>query len=300
MAYVNGSANDMAELRTALFNACTANGWTLSGEVLHKGGIYMRLQVVSAYLALLAGTGVDGSNNLTGAANSVARIGRPSLTATDITWPVSYEIFILTDPDEVYLVINYNVDSYQWLAWGVSTIDDLPSSGNWYAGSLGASTLSPASWLTMQPDAGGTSGTSYQCPGLFWLTSANNVGLVNAFVNHGLDGEEWNGTARIASAIAATGIMLNALPNAWNSESVLVPIQVWIPRSAGNKVSLIADLAHARHLRIDNHTPGELITLGPDTWKVFPCFRKDSSVRNGGGGITHTGTMGFAVRYDGP
>lgn len=47
------------------------------------------------------------------------------------TWPVNYEVFVFDQ--EVYLVINYSVDVYQWLAFGKSSIA-LPGTGCWFAG----------------------------------------------------------------------------------------------------------------------------------------------------------------------
>ena len=90
-----------------------------------------------------------------------------------------------------------------------------------------------------------------------------------------------------------------ASPSAWNGESVLVPIQVITSRPS-NLWSLVGELTHARYVRLDNLEPGQLITLGPDRWKVYPFYRKDATARDGGDGIDHTGTLGWAIRYDGP
>ena len=60
------------------------------------------------------------------------------------------------------------------------------------------------------------------------------------------------------------------------------------------------DLAHCRFLRIDNYQPGDIIPLGPDRWKVAPWYRKNTAQRDGGSNIQHTGTFGWAIRYDGP
>lgn len=302
MAYVTGSAIDITALRTAFFNACTDNGWTLSGEVLRKGAVYTRVQIVSGALHFLGGTGIDGSNNLTGAAPQVSRLGRPSTGAPDIAWPISYEVFILTDPDEVYLVVNYNVDCYLWAAFGQSSVSGLSGTGGWFAASLCAQAQSAATWIAIAPTYGGyQGGVGVVSPGLFWGTTTNGAVYHNSMIHHGLDGAGWNlNTATaIASAVTASGTLLSVLPNSWNNESVLIPIQVWIPRTAGANVSLVADLGHARHLRIDNHAPGEIVTLGADKWKIFPCFQKNTAVRNGGSAVNHSGTMGWAVRYDG-
>ena len=56
MAYVSGTANDLAALRTAIINACTANGWTLSGSVLSKGSLYLSIAVNGNFLDIQGGT----------------------------------------------------------------------------------------------------------------------------------------------------------------------------------------------------------------------------------------------------
>jgi len=301
MAYITGSANDLAALRSALFNACIVNGWTLSGEVIRKGNVYLRVQIAGNYLTFMGGTGIDGSNNLTGTAPSAARIGRPSTSSPDLVWPLSYEIFVLTNPDEVYLICNYNVELYQWAAFGQSTMPGLSGTGMWCGASLGSSALGGASPISITPTGGSSSSSSTLiCPALFWSTGINGNSDVNSFIQHGLDGNAWSNSTYITTGFRAAATLLNELPNNWNSESVLVPIQVFVPRTSGNKMSMLADLAHARYLRIDNHAPGEIITLGSDRWKAYPWYKKDSANRNGGSSLTHSGTMGWAVRYDGP
>ncbi|HLD65151.1 MAG TPA: hypothetical protein VJA19_03820 [Pseudomonas sp.] len=294
MSYSNGVANDMDALRSALISACTAEGWTLSGDILSKGTTFIRLQIVSGWLTLLGGTGIS-AGALTGAALAVSRIGQVNGIA--ITWPANYELFVFAA--EVYLVVNYNVNFYQWLAWGKSTVQGLPGSGMWYGASMFANTTST---LAMNP-TGSLSSPGYNCPGLFWrqLSQATNSNTLESRVHTGLDGFGWaDGSGNPgASAIDGARTLLELLPNSWNSEAILLPIRAMQPRPS-NKISLVADLQHARYTRIDNYTPGEVITLGADRWKVYPWYRKDAANRNGGQGVTHTGTLGWAIRYEGP
>lgn len=90
-----------------------------------------------------------------------------------------------------------------------------------------------------------------------------------------------------------------AQPNSWNSEATLLPIRAWKARPS-SKISMTADLEFARHIRIDNLSPGDILTIGSDQWKVFPWYRKDVSAHNGGYFVNHTGTFGWAIRYEGP
>lgn len=300
MAYVNGSATTLADLLTALQDACTANGWTLAGNVLHKGDCYVQVTVVDGYLVILGGTGIDGSNALTGAGPYVARIGL-AWTDDTMTFPVDWAVHIGTTPDEVYLLINYESTRWQWMAFGCSPVAGLPGTGGWYGASVGRSISPYPDRIFIGPSSGGN---GYgQSMGLFWSTA---VGNNQSFVHHGLDGNTWSGDSAVAAsgataaavAVLAAQPLVARQPSLWNGESVLIPIQPHVARGS-SKVSMLCDLSHSRYIRDDNYADGELITLGVDQWKVYPWHQKNAGTRDGGGTITHTGTLGWAIRYDG-
>ena len=304
MAYYSGSAGDMAAVRTALVNACVNEGWAWDGgtEVLSKGAMYLRLQVVSGYLTLLGRTAPAAGN-----APDVVRIGQ--LESTPLTWPLAYEIFVF--PSEVYMVINYSVDIYQWCAFGQSSVS-LPGTGMFVAASLGPAAATGG--IDISAGSGDAYSTQRVCPALFWSGgSYAPAGSVphwksgsNYHLHSNLDGHGWSlinapetSTAPgMRQGVSALAPLVALLPNNWNSEAVLLPIRCWKGRPSF-RVSLTADLEHARYTRIDNYEPGEIITLGSDRWKVFPWYRKNVAARNGGSGLTHTGTFGWAIRYEG-
>lgn len=127
----------------------------------------------------------------------------------------------------------------------------------------------------------------------------------------GLDGVLWPYPVALDNSFAAINTYhgnvpaaphLSRSPSAWNQESPLLPIQCTLVR-ASSKVSLVADIRNARYLRVDNHSPEQIIELGPDRWKIYPFYRKNTSARDGSVapvGTDHTGTFGWAIRYDGP
>lgn len=77
-----------------------------------------------------------------------------------------------------------------------------------------------------------------------------------------------------------------------------MPYNIYLERPE-NKLSLICQFENARFLRIDNHEPEQILTLGHERWMIFPFCRKDVKNRNGGLNIYHTGTFGWAIRYEG-
>lgn len=297
MSYYTGSAADLEALRTALTAACVTEGWALDGEVLHKGDVHVRLQLSSPYLTILGGTGIDGDNNLTGSAPNISRIG--SVAGAALAYPVTYEIFIHASPDEVYFVVNTNVDQYHWLAFGLSSVEGLPGTGVWFGASRGAN-----SQQNIYMDSGGNPASglpSGECvPALFWHeATSGDSSVIESRIQHGVDGNSWNlNTSSYALSAFFMSVLLDTQPNAWNDDAVLLPIRAYVPR-ASNKVSLVLDTAHARMLRIDYLDPGEVITLGADKWKIFPWYRKNTGSRSLSSGSNHTGTFGWAIRYDG-
>lgn len=310
MAYYSGSAIDMAAIRSALISACTAEDWSWNSgtEMLTKGEVFLRLQVVSGYLTLQGRTSAGAGNapNLVRIGKMLDRVGYPTL---DVTFPAAYEIFVFAA--EVYMVVNYNVDYYQWCAFGESTVNGLPGTGMWLGASV-AETLptinSPVGPIFITATGGGDeSGWGRNTAALFWGRGATYSTARNCWVHSDLDSRGWwfsETLADLGVGASAHAPLIGLLPNSWNSEAVLLPIRAYKARPSA-KISLTADLQHARYTRVDNYTPGEVITLGADKWKIFPWLSKNTTERNGGGtgingGLVHTGTFGWAIRYEGP
>ncbi len=138
---------------------------------------------------------------------------------------------------------------------------------------------------------------------LFWGDSGSAYATArNCFVHSDLDSQGWwfdQSAGTVQAGVKLSAPLLALLPNSWNNEAVLLPLRAYKARPS-SKISLIADLANARLTRVDNYTPGEIIAIGSDRWKIYPWFRKDSGARDGGVELAHTGTFGWAIRYEGP
>lgn len=301
MAYYSGTASSLADLRTALLTHAVADGWTLTGDVLSKAGVYFQIKVTAENVTCL---GCE-SNAVANPAPSVVMIGkvfqRSGYTTRLISFPCNYEVFGFAQ--ELYLVVNYDVDAYQWMAFGKSTVPGLPGQGGWCGATIGynSAVTTVTDLITISPTSGGSTGfIEGASAALFYADDARHVPSRNCFVNHNLDGTGWAWeSSGFPIGIRRASPLHGLLPSAWNSESVLLPLAAWLTRPS-YKSSLVADLANARILRIDNVTPGDILTIGADKWKAFPWYRKNLDARNGGSNINHTGTMGWAIRYEGP
>ena len=314
MPFYTGTANSFADLRTALFNACVTEGWTLTGEILTKGTAAVKVEVNTVSTAnkgigllLQGGTSISGSA-LVNPSPTTPRFGPPQTGATQPSWPMEYKIHINNSPDEIYFIAKFNVDFYYWLAFGLSDVPGLAATGMWLSAICNANAGGGAGSISCTTTGGGGSALSTGC--IFWDTSQATVAsahLSQDAIASGLDSVVWAGnplfagqTAKHAvSAILASETLLSVQPNTWNSEAPLNRIQVFQWRDA-DKCSLVADLKNARYVRVDNYSPGQIINLGGDSWMIYPFYRKNTTTRNGGSGIEHTGTFGWAIRYDGP
>lgn len=357
MAYSTGTASTFAALLTALQNACTANGWTLSGDVLHKGTCYAEVKLgtlgetgapANKMIFVRAGNGIDGSNNLTdpmtsgtypvgtGPGLGVIRALQYTANYPDWDWPVTYHAHVLTSPDEVYFLVSYGGGTkWQYLCFGQSPAPGNPGTGNWAAAtvpeSLAVSFFRGEDYLGAVINAYGGNGYygNRFIVGPFWFMSRGGNSAGDGCLGSQMHGAtEWtDGSAgwssKTHSALEATvgtayganrtvggsGITNNLVartPNAWNNETLLAPIIIVSPR-AEFKTSIVGHLKHLRMCRNDFLADGELITLGPDKWKVYPCFKKNATYRTAGdagfsipANMGHSGTLAMAIRYDGP
>jgi len=299
VAFVTGTANSFADLLAAVQNACTANGYVLTGSVLSKGTLFAEVaNIAQTYprLGVQCGTtqaaGVLSGRSDVGKATLGFATTGATLGVNPFSFPMTYNIHILTNPDEVYLVVNYGITMYQYIAFGQSTTAGLTGSGNWYAGSDVALNDQKSS-MDVRAQGGYMQSSGTMNAGLF-------QGLVgyppsqNGAIDHKLDSATW----AVEGAWRDAFTLMQNSPNAWNGEAPLIPVTVYASRPS-TLVSCVAELGHARFVMIDNLNDQQIITLGADKWKVYPWWKRSAR----GNTLTNTpgtGTFGHAIRYDGP
>lgn len=308
MAYVTGDAADMDAVKTALVDACTANGWTedtdsdgktvlVQDDSSLSDSIYVRVEKATdnddnSVLELLGRTSLDG-----GDAPYVVSI-RHKLANSTISYPVTYHTFVFLY--EVYFIIQYG-DRYQWCAFGQSQQSGLSGTGNWIGATFGQE--SDDSLISIKSHTGGYSFGSNTSAAWFWATSRKaDRAAANCWVHNDIESSYPWALGNGSNGADPVGIrylteLIKAQPNQFSGEGILLPIRAYKQRPE-SKVSQIAELENARHIRIDNYTPGEVITLGDDEWMVFPWFKKNTSERDGGSEINHTGTFGWAIKKE--
>lgn len=312
MAYVSGTASTMLDLKSAIESESVARGWSLSNGILSKNGCFFKLssrETASSYLAVYAGTGQSGSDLTGGAPDGVAMM---SNTGQTFSFPLSYEIFGFDDVDEIYCVINYNSNYYQVIAFGKSGVSGIGGTGAWITGTTSAvkavgSGFNGLFRIVLSQDSLGIWPLNSTVGSLFFtgVNTTASSSQRSSFIHVGLDSSGW-----ITEQFAGTGnfygmkyasSLLTSLPNKSNQSSPLIPIKAIKYRESGG-LTIVVNLANARYMRIDNIDSGGILTIGSDQWKCYPFLRKDASVRNGdpSNDLSHSGTFGYAIRYQGP
>lgn len=324
MAYSTGSASSFSDLMTAIVNFLVTQGYSdtagvagsptpSASRLLSKGDISVRVGYdAQPCCFLFGGTGVSGTA-LVNPSATYAKIGSPQ--AQPITFPITYEFFYSSTPEEFYCVINYNGDKYQHLHFGKSDVPDIGGNGLWLSGSYsGAQTLAGTSGTSDQAKmymsaSRSTQGSGYVYPtpyaGLCGGYFLNDGGWWNGTIRCGLEGADaWrvkanNSAGGLRNQFQADSLMM-ALPSLYNEAEVLLPLQVNMQRT-DSLFTPVAILRGARMFRMDNTSPGDIITYGSDQWKCFPLYARNTENRNGVNWITgayHSGTVGIALRYD--
>lgn len=299
MAYYSGQASSYQDLLNVLVTACQQNGWMWSDGVLSKNDCFIKLEIIATGSATgikaTGATGVSGAT-LTNPAPTMPRMGNPG-TGNLINFPVFYHLFIFEN--EVYLKVRFNTDTYYYLAFGKSNIN-LSTNGLWIsATACGAGAYSSLGGISISPITGGAGGGINPSPvAPFWNASSPVVNWTNAVIAHGMEGAIWSDTSAQADFVSSIAPFNSRQPANWSNESILLPINVFIRRSS-LKTSLACQFQHSRYLRIDNYEREQIIQLGNEKWMVFPFYRKNIIARDGGQ-QDHTGTFGWAIRYDGP
>lgn len=319
MAYYSGQASSYQELLNVLVAACVEQGWTWTDGILSKGTAfvkpYVSTQITSTQglgLIIQGGTGKNGTNLIDPSFDQprIGAIGAATNKSTEVAFPCNYEIFIFDNPNEVYLIVNFNIDNFYYLGFGVSVYTLNNSTGLWLTASVSRfyqqSTVDAYQGWTIFDNGGGDASFNFSA-GPFWRTQylPDNVGA--DAIHTGLNGMGWQkatsktqtNSVGAFNAVTSALPMISLLPSKWSSESVLLPIQI-INFTTSNKSQIVAELKNSRYLRIDTLEPKQIIQLGSEKWKVFPFYKKNTIARNGGSSITHTGTFGWAIRYDGP
>lgn len=290
MAYYTGQCSSYQHLADILVEKCQAHGWAWQDGILSKHKIKVKLWVCNTPSNYNTGEGII----LTGMIDNMIADIQPRLGGLDVVnesiFPAMYHIFIFER--EVYVVMKFDIDKFYWLTFGQSLAFDTV----WFSANTCQYCHHVDKYIFITQYDGGVSVSSVTSSAPFWGKAYRTAQWCNSTLLHQIDGHIWSGY--VSQAYSNFQPLLDRLPTSHFSDSPLLPYNIFLERDE-NKISLIAQFAHARFVRVDNYEPEQIITLGHEKWIVFPFFRKNINQRNGYHNIEHTGTFGWAIRYDG-
>jgi hypothetical protein len=254
MAYVTGTAADYTELLTALRDACVANGWTLTGNVLSKGAIYINTEVANLRSTgnLMPRLVIRASNDssMTDAPDNRVGLGHYDTTsARGVQFPATYKIFVHASPDNVFMKVIYSTTHHQWLAFGNCSVPGLPGTGNFASGTtnLSAVILTGDNMTWSSGYAFGNNNQNYVSGNLFYRSLTADVVGPAGYNNHhhmgdvGQGSSHWSGRANSAVDASQNALeLLRYSPSAWSQEALLIPITPTI--KVGNNVHIVGKI----------------------------------------------------------
>lgn len=309
MTYYTGQCSSYQHLADILVEKCQQHGWTWQDSILNKDGMYIHVQVnqkqpTTYYqdgvgIILTGATGKQDSTLVNPSATKV-RLGSTSYSISKfIVFPAIYHLFVFEY--EIYLLMKFDTNKFYYLMFGRSLLLQNTQANGLFISATAClycyDNRNPEHiYITLTGGgAGGTRNQSAVAP--FWNRNDFSDNWSNSVICHGIDNALWSSGKSRAYAIFEP--LISRLPTVNFSDSPLLPYNIYLQRPQ-NKISLIAQLEHARFVRIDNYEPEQVITLGHEKWMVFPFFQKNTQQRDAGG-VTeiHTGTLGWAIRYDG-
>ncbi len=310
MPYVTGLANSASDLLNAVVTAGTDNGWSwdATNSVLLKGQIYGRLSTSGLNFLVQAALGYSGATLDTPAVKLVGITDRLRQSGnTLLSYPVTYHIFVHTDPDDIILAVNYQVMWWQWLALGQARTFGVQGNGIWHWGTA-TSDISTNAGVAIDSNGSTGSGGGNTSGAPFWQSN-DTTGVLASSIYLDFNGHGWwnnpvggsTSPPNNARATIAAGTQLTTQPNNWNGEAVLTRVHIMAAQPS-SFWSHVAELPHLRMTRNDNIDDGQIITLGAERWFIAPVYRKNTTSRNASpyNQANHSGTVAMAVRYDGP
>lgn len=275
-------------------NAAFAGGWWLA---VHKGSCYLNFVADAAdtTITMYGATGFSGAS----APSAQAQSSTASICNSGAGPYTGYHFFSTTgSPNYLHCVIEKTAGLFaQFHAGQLAAIGGAApciylQATNWsYTGSNGSWWDGGNSFGNFMPWSGGYAGQNkigVTVDGTFRWFQQINGGISPART---IGWPLQQGPSNLSAAVNA----LARSPNTFNGLSVLIPIYTWVERAAGNVYAYIGDTPDSRVLNMNNLNPKDEITIGADTWKVFPMI-SNSKILNTTGAPPSSNYYAMAFR----
>jgi len=325
MSYQTGTATDFDDLKTKIIGFCTGNGFTDEASVglLKKAGTSIFVKFYSsatAYIYFETSSNSDGLGNLTpvNVQTRSAMIPYYMADPNNITWPINYHFHYYAPENCVFIVMEYNNGYHQWMAFGEIEKAMTFTGGLYAASSMGSNSGNVTNanavliwdWDRLGISVNSSADDDAQiCPLPFWGfadgSSSTTLGHHLYATIPGQTQTLWGTSMGVTSNMRFSAE--HARPfrersyGTWANAVILSPFFIILREQWGSGNGFyLGRLSQIRFCRMRFRNPGEVITIGPDKWKLYPAYLLNSNSPTPSTNDKDSGDLGIAVRYDGP
>lgn len=298
----------------AIATFAAANGWTVERNNLvgsnrtvtikHADSDYIHIYNIAATDIWLRGT-IDYASGTTPAATT--RGGAQAKTNCGAGAYTRLYLFADTTPARhIHAILEANTAGmFYHMSFGlIDEIEAFPG-GTYYDGThwYASATTNMNSYTTLSRplfDNGDNSNVTYtlneqggfRCDiaadglaDMWWVFSQDTSSTV--------DRSATSGVAPPGSSWCTLGWLVNMDTNAFSNRSIFHRIPAFVHRGGGY-MSQVGSFPNVRFCNVSKFVPAEEITIGSDTWKVFPMIRKGT--HPGGAAAPYSGNYGYAYK----
>ena len=314
MAYSSGTVTTAAGLVSAIQAFATINGWTVAGDYISKGDVYVHLWAESADEIR-----IQGARGGTWTAPDICARYAKLFFADGYSWPASatYHLHYSGTPDTLWCTLNWDVVRWMHIGFGMLSKLGTWTGGQWFFATgcmhFGGNHLLGHRYSIQEHIDGLFPGVyTAGSPALpFWSSRDRGPDYSgkNSFVECALRGHIWEATGDLEDSGDGNTIHCPTVitptqkrsPNAFNAQTILTPFDLYLRDTDGYYMA-IGRPEHIRFVRLVNYNPGDTLTIGSDDWRVYPAYVLDATQPDGKlgcyGCTPSTGNLGIAVRYD--
>ena len=266
-------------------SAATGVGWWLA---VHKGSCYLNFftDTANTYIAMCGATGYNGSNTYNTQPGTSPNSGNSCNCGAG---PFTGYHFFSTTGSAAYLHVVIEISAGIFAHFQGGALNAVGGASPCIY--IQATNWQYTGYYASFPDNGGPLPWSYPNPN----------GYLGVTVDSTFRWFRPNNSqpARVIWPLQANATEyygISKSPNTFNGLAVLLPIQSYVERAVGNIYAYVGDAPDMRLLNIKNNNPKDEITIGSDTWKVFPMISNNPNINIGNSPNPSSGGYALAFR----
>ncbi len=313
MAYLNSTnVTGPAETIAALATFIGANGWTVVSNTLSGSNrtLTVRIPGVTDYIHVYNTSATEIRMRCSiGYTAGAAPASQPNVSRESVTNVVGPfpNLYFFADSNEVWAVVQIaGAIEFRHFTFGVLNKVGAYTGGTYIDGSYRDSSyrgdINSASHAPFVAGPGAnTSGTAPYYG--FVRLDIPDDSVTNGFYSFGDSVSAntravWTGVGTWAQSTTFGYLAGGADANAFDNRSILHPVNVWAMRTGATPFwSPVGNVRNTRICNMTKFSPTQEITIGSETWKLFPVFKRSmTSDSSPFAADLGSHTLGYAVK----